>query len=94
MAAFAGLLGFDGIRVERTRDLGAALDAAFAAHGPVVLEVFTDPNIAMFPPHVTSEQIASFGKAMVKGDPEAGTVFAQSVKEVLAGIFSRKTDGT
>jgi pyruvate dehydrogenase (quinone) len=92
MAAFARLLGFEGIRVERLEDLAAALDAAFAARGPAVLEVFTDPNIAMFPPHVTSDQIVSFGRAMVKGDPEGATVFAQSVKEVLAGIFSRKSE--
>jgi len=52
-----------------------------------VLEVLTDPNISMFPPNITSEQIVSFGKAMLKGDPEGATVFAQSVKEVLAGVF-------
>jgi hypothetical protein len=41
----------------------------------------------MFPPNITSEQIVSFGKAMLKGDPEGATVLAQSVKEVLAGVF-------
>ena len=87
MAAFALLLGFEGIRVERVEELSPALDAVFAARGPVVLEVLTDPNISMFPPNITSEQIVSFGKAMLKGDPEGATVFAQSVKEVLAGVF-------
>jgi pyruvate dehydrogenase (quinone) len=44
MAAFARLLGFEGIR-------------AFAAGGPVVLEVMTDPNISMLPAHITREQM-------------------------------------
>jgi pyruvate dehydrogenase (quinone) len=87
MAAFARFLGFDGIRVERVEELESALDTAFAARGPVVLEVLTDPNTSMFPPHVTTEQIASFGRAMVKGDPEGDCVFVQSVKEVFSGIF-------
>jgi pyruvate dehydrogenase (quinone) len=88
-AAFARLLGFEGMRVEHIEELVPALDAAFAARGPVVVEVLTDPNISMFPPNITSEQIISFGKAMLKGDPEGATVFAQSVKEVLAGMFAQ-----
>jgi pyruvate dehydrogenase (quinone) len=87
MAAFARLLGFEGIRVERLEELAPALDAAFAARGPVVLEVLTDPNISMLPSTITSEQMLSFGKAILKGDPESGAVVTQSLKEVLAGLF-------
>lgn len=87
MAAFAQLLGFEGIRVERAEDLRSAFQAAFAARRPVVVEVLTDPNISMLPAHVTREQAMSFGRAMLKGDPEAGKAIVQSVKGVLAGMF-------
>lgn len=40
--AFARSQGAAGIRVEREEDLGAALDAALAASGPVVVDVQTD----------------------------------------------------
>jgi pyruvate dehydrogenase (quinone) len=91
MAAYAKLLGFTGIRVERAEELGGAIDAAFAARAPVVLEVRTDPSISMLPAHVTREQARSFGTAMLKGDPEAGAAVVQSVKGVIAGMFPPKT---
>jgi pyruvate dehydrogenase (quinone) len=87
MAAYARLLGFEGIRVERAEDLRDAFAAAFAAKRPVVVEVLTDPNVSMLPAHVTREQMLSFGKAMSKDDPEAGKAIVQSVKGVLAGMF-------
>jgi pyruvate dehydrogenase (quinone) len=87
MAAFARLLGFEGIRVERVEELGAAIDAVLKAGRPAVLEVLTDPNISMLPAHVTREQAMSFAKAMLKGDPEEGTAIAQSVKGVITGLF-------
>ncbi len=87
MAAFARLLGFEGLRIERVEDLAAGLDAAFAARGPVVLEVLTDPNISMLPAHITREQMTAFGSALLKGDPEEGSVLVQSVKGVIAGLF-------
>jgi pyruvate dehydrogenase (quinone) len=91
MAAFAKLLGFEGIRVGQTDELRPALEAAFAARGPVVLEVLTDPNISMLPVHVTREQMISFGKAMLKDDPERAPAIVQSVKGVLAGMFPHET---
>ncbi len=91
MAAFARLLGFEGIGVASADELGTAFEAAFAARRPVVLEVRTDPNISMLPAHITREQMTSFGKAMLKGDPERTPAFVQSVKGVLAGMFPRST---
>jgi pyruvate dehydrogenase (quinone) len=87
MAAFAQLLGFGGARVENVEELDDAIDAAFAARGPFVLEVLTDPNISMLPSHVTREQAVSFGRALLKGDPEGGPAIIQSVKGVIAGAF-------
>ncbi len=52
-----------------------------------MVEVLTDPNISMLPPHIKVEQAKSFTSAMLHGDPEEGPVIVQSVKGVLAGIF-------
>jgi pyruvate dehydrogenase (quinone) len=91
MAASARLLGFEGIRVERSEDLAGAFECAFATRGPVVVEVMTDLNISMLPAHVTREQMLSYGNALRKGDPEAGATIAQSVKGVIAGMFAHET---
>jgi pyruvate dehydrogenase (quinone) len=45
-----------------------------------------DPNIAMLPPHVTTEQAKSFAKSMLH-DPDREPAIMQSVKGVIAGIF-------
>ncbi|HEX3464844.1 MAG TPA: thiamine pyrophosphate-requiring protein [Candidatus Elarobacter sp.] len=87
MAEFARMLGFEGIRVERAEDVGSAIDAALRAGRPAVVEVVTDPNISMLPPHIKWEQAKSFTSAMLKHDPEEGPVIVQSVKGVLAGLF-------
>jgi len=87
MAEFARSLGFEGIRVEKAEELGAAFERVFSADRPSVLEVMTDPDISMFPPHIKPEQIKAFASAMLHGDPEEGPVLVQSVKGVLAEIF-------
>jgi pyruvate dehydrogenase (quinone) len=89
MAAFARLLGFEGIRVDVAEELGSAFEIAFAARRPVLIEIRTDPNISMLPAHITREQMTSFGKAMLKGDPERSPAFVQSVKGIIAGMFPR-----
>jgi pyruvate dehydrogenase (quinone) len=93
MAEFARMLGFEGIRVDRPGDVGSALEAALRAERPAVVEVVTDPNVSMLPPHIKWEQAKSFTSAMLQGDPEEGPVIVQSVKGVLAGLFPHKGDG-
>ena len=78
MSAFARLLGFEGLYVDKAEDLGAAFQQAFAARRPVLVEVRTDPNISMLPAHITREQMTSFGTALRKGDPEGAPAFVQS----------------
>lgn len=86
-AEYARLLGFEGVRVDRAEDLGAAWDRVLRADRPAVLEVMVDPNISMLPAHVTREQAVSFAGAMLHGDPDAAPSIVQSVKGVLAGVF-------
>jgi len=70
-AEFAKLLGFEGIKVERPEDVGAAWDRALAATGPVLLEFMTDPQIAALPPHVKPEMLKKVVKGLAKGDEDA-----------------------
>jgi pyruvate dehydrogenase (quinone) len=87
MAEYARFLGLAGIRVEDPADIASALAELLAADRPAVLEVVTDPNIAMLPPHILPAQAKSLASAILHGDPEAGPVIVESVKEVLAGVF-------
>jgi len=86
-ARFAELLGFTGIKVERPEDMGAAWDRALSADRPVVIEAMVDGDISLLPEHITFEQASSYARALIKGDPDEGSIFAKSVKGVIAGVF-------
>ena len=45
LAAIASALGAQGIRVEKSSELRAALDQALSAAGPCVLDITIDPEI-------------------------------------------------
>jgi pyruvate dehydrogenase (quinone) len=92
-AAYARMLGFEGIKVERPGDLAAGWEAVLRADRPSVLEVVVDPEISMMPPHITPELAKSFASTALKGDPDEGPMIVQSVKSVLAGIFPARQKG-
>ncbi|MGA3035910.1 MAG: thiamine pyrophosphate-requiring protein [Vulcanimicrobiaceae bacterium] len=87
-AKYAESLGLKGIRVDRPEDVGAAWDAALSADRPVVYEAYTDPNVAMIPPHISFEQARNLTKALIKGDPDEMRVITESVKSLVSGIFA------
>jgi pyruvate dehydrogenase (quinone) len=58
-----------------------------SADRPIVYEAYTDPNVAMIPPHITFEQAKNLTTALVKGDPNEMQVIGQSVKSLLSGIL-------
>jgi pyruvate dehydrogenase (quinone) len=84
-ASFAELLGLKGIRVERPEMINDALQAALSSDRPTVLDFLVDPNVPIMPPHLTKEQIANFGKSMLKGDPESANMVRQGIKEMMQG---------
>jgi len=85
-AGFAELLGLGALRVTHEDELDAAWDAALAADRPVLLEIRTDPNHALLPPHISLEQAKHFTAAFAKGAPEEIPAIVQSFKSVLAQI--------
>jgi pyruvate dehydrogenase (quinone) len=84
-AAFAELLGLQGIRVETPGDISAALDKALSADRPTVLDMLVDPNVPILPPHITMEQMAKYSKALIKGDPESAGVLRQTSRQIMQG---------
>jgi pyruvate dehydrogenase (quinone) len=83
-ARFAEDAGLRGIRVDRPEELGRAWDEALASDRPVVLDIYTDPDVPPLPPHVTFKQARRFAESLVKGDPNTAGVIRASVKELFA----------
>jgi pyruvate dehydrogenase (quinone) len=89
-ATFADSVGLTGIRVDRPEDVGSAIEQALNATTPVVLDVYTDPNVPTLPPHITFEEAKMYSTALLKGDPEEAGIIKQSVKSVVEGILPHK----
>ena len=86
-AEYADQIGLNGIRVDRSEDVGPAWDRALASDRPVIFDAVVDPNISQLPPHITFEQAHNLFSALSKGDPDRVGVLKESIKEVLAGFL-------
>lgn len=89
-ASYAESIGLIGIRVDSPDQLGEAWERAFRADRPVVFEAMVSPNIAQLPPHISFEEAHQYLSALVKGDPEEGSIIKESIKSVIAGIVPHK----
>ena len=65
-AEIARAIGFHAERVEDASRLDGAYREAFAAPGPALVEVITDPNALSLPPAITGGQVVGFATAMSK----------------------------
>jgi pyruvate dehydrogenase (quinone) len=90
------MLGFEGIKCDKPKDVPAAWERALTADRPVVLEFVTDPQIVALPPHVKKAQLKKTAKGLASGDEDAVgiaekgfkgklTEFTEHVKEKLPG---------
>ena len=70
-AAWAELIGLNGIKVNGRRDRRGVARGA-SADRPVIISALTDPNEAPLPPHITFQQAERFAKSVVK-DPRRGS---------------------
>ena len=89
-AAFAKLIGLGGRRVETPDQVGAAWDEALAADRPFVLDMVTDPNVPPLPPHITLKQARNFMSALLGGEPELGSVLANTAREMIGSLLPSK----
>ncbi|NEY33865.1 thiamine pyrophosphate-requiring protein [Streptomyces sp. PRKS01-65] len=90
-AAFARSLGLTGIRVEKPEDVEAGWRAALEADGPAVVEFLTDPAVPPIPPHATWEQMEATAAAILKGDPDRGSVVKQGFKAKMQEFLPGRT---
>ncbi|WP_280274025.1 thiamine pyrophosphate-requiring protein [Nocardia wallacei] len=79
-ADIARCAGFTAISVDNPDQLGDAWDRAFAADGPVLLDVRCDPEMPPIPPHATWDQLKDTASALLHGDPDALHLVAQGAK--------------
>jgi pyruvate dehydrogenase (quinone)/pyruvate oxidase len=86
-AHFAEACGGTGITIEDPAECGAALDAALAAPGPVIVQGVVDPFEPPMPAKVTLKQVAHFAESLIRGEPNrekiALTVLADRVRELI-----------
>jgi pyruvate dehydrogenase (quinone) len=88
-AQWAEMIGLKGIRVSSPGDVGAAWDQALAADRPTVIDVVTDPEVPPLPPHITVEQAKQYASALLGGDPAAGRIITQSLRQKVAEALPR-----
>lgn len=65
-AAVATAFGIKGITVNDPENLEQAIQQAFAAEGPVLVNVMTDPNALSMPPEIEFKQVKGMALAMGK----------------------------
>ena len=82
-AAYAEILGFEGIRIEKEEDIIPAIERAMQAQRPVVVDVLSDPSVPPLPPHISFEQARNYTSALLKGDPDIIGIVQQSFREMI-----------
>jgi pyruvate dehydrogenase (quinone) len=83
------MLGFASIRIDQPERLQGALDEAFAASGPVLIEAVTDPDVPPLPPHITTEQARNFLSALRGGDPASKGMISQSFRQKADELLAK-----
>jgi pyruvate dehydrogenase (quinone) len=76
-ARLAELMGLRGVRVNSAEALGSALDEAFAADVPFVIDAVVNADVPTLPPELKPEQEKSIRDALDGGDERAGPVREQ-----------------
>ncbi|WNK21002.1 thiamine pyrophosphate-requiring protein [Halomonas piscis] len=84
---YAELLGLKGLRLERPEDIERVWAEALAADRPVVINAYTDAEIAPLPPHISLDQAKSFMSSMASGDSDAKHVIRESMLQMAAKWF-------
>jgi pyruvate dehydrogenase (quinone) len=65
-AKMADAVGMRGIRVDDPKSVRSAFEAAFRHHGPVLVDVVTDPDALALPPKIQAKEVAGYGLYVAK----------------------------
>jgi thiamine pyrophosphate-dependent acetolactate synthase large subunit-like protein len=84
---FAEACGGVGFRCERPEEVRPALEAAFAARGPAIVEAVVDPFEPPMPAQATPQQAIKLAESLVRGEPDGGkiisTIFEDKILELV-----------
>jgi pyruvate dehydrogenase (quinone) len=86
-AAYAQMLGLEGIRIEKAEEIGPALQQAFASRKPVVIDLLSDPSVPPLPPHITVKQAKDFTSSILKGDVNAWDMIKDTYNQVVENFL-------
>jgi len=65
-AKVAEAMGFPGINVHKPEEVQGALQTAINHNGPILLNIFTNPNALAMPPKIEFSQVVGMAKSMTK----------------------------
>jgi pyruvate dehydrogenase (quinone) len=82
----AELFGLRGLSMHTPDDVRPVLKEALASDRPVVINAYVDPEVPPLPPHIRWEQAKNYMSAVLGGDPRAGRMIRQSVKDLVKGL--------
>jgi pyruvate dehydrogenase (quinone) len=89
-AAYADLCGWRGLRMIEPGDIGRVWDEAIKSDRPVLIDALADPEVPPLPPHIEFKQAKSIMSALIKGDPHATEIIANSFKGEWAKLAPGK----
>lgn len=72
MAGYAELLGLRGVRVDTADELDAALDVAFTADRPTIIDAHTDPDVPLLPPFPHGRDLLESMRNGLRAEGDAG----------------------
>jgi pyruvate dehydrogenase (quinone) len=82
-AAYADLVGLEGITLDDPADIASTWDRALAADHPVVIDAIVDAAVPPLPPHVDPGKGIAVARSILRRDPEAGAVVRQGTRDKL-----------
>jgi pyruvate dehydrogenase (quinone) len=82
-ARFAELVGLQGLCIDQPEQLAGAWDSALRADRPVILDVYTDPDVPPLPPHITFDQAKAYASAILHSDPDSAAIIKASLKQLF-----------
>lgn len=87
---YAELLGFKGLVMREPEDIDRVWNEALTSDRPVVINAYTDSDIAPLPPHIKFEQAKSYLASILKGDSSGLHNAKLSAKQIGRSLLKRK----
>jgi len=88
-ASYAESIGLRGLTMEKPKEVIKVWEQALRSDRPVVVEARVDPEVPPLPPHITMQEAKAFATSVIRGDPDAGHMIRQTLRDWLGGKRKR-----